>query len=311
MFMSFRQQMAGPGLNESFQGFNGDVDGPRGNLVFDKEGNLFGTTQNGGSCNQIDGCGAIYELSSNSNGQWTETVLYSFQNNGKDGTWPISGLIFDAAGNLYGTTLFGGNGNCQGGGITGCGTAFELSPKSGGGWNETILHSFQGSGSDGVGPAAALILDQEGNLFGTTAEGGTGPCSEVGGCGTVFELSPQTGGQWVETIVHNFGLLTGDGTFPDGSLAMDSRGRLYGTTVHGGTGGCKFKPYVGCGTVFLLFPQSGGGWAEKVHSFRNDHYSAPKYPHAWLVLDAVGNIYGTTGVGRENQGAVFELTNFE
>jgi uncharacterized repeat protein (TIGR03803 family) len=297
----------------AFQGFNGDADGPRGNLVFDKDGNLFGTTQNGGSCNQIDGCGAIYELSPGSNGQWTETVLYRFQDNGKDGVWPIAGLILDAVGNLYGTTFYGGDGKCNDGEIKGCGTAFELSPKSGGGWTETVLHSFQRNGSDGVGPAGALILNQKGNLFGTTEAGGTGGCQAAGGCGTVFELSPQTSGQWIEIIVHNFGLLIlpGDGTLPDGSLTMDSRGQLYGTTAFGGTGGCKNKPYVGCGTVFRLSAQSGGGWTEKVHSFRNDRASAPHYPHAWLVFDAVGNIFGTTGVSRENQGAVFELTNFE
>lgn len=295
-----------------FQGFNGDADGPRGNLIFDGAGNLFGTTQNGGSCTRQDGCGAVYELSPNSNGQWTETVVYSFQNNGQDGMWPISGLISDAEGNFYGTTFYGGNGNCRGGGISGCGTVFELSSQSGGGWTEKVLYSFQRNGSDGVGPASALTFDQAGDLLSTTETGGTGVCPVVAGCGTVFELSLQANGQWNESIVHDFGLSAGDGIDPEASLTMDSRGKLYGTTGHGGTGNCKIKPYHGCGTVFSLSAQSGGGWSEKVIDSFPDRATEPHYPNSPVVFDPMGNIYGTTALGGStNVGAIFELTTLD
>jgi hypothetical protein len=151
-----------------------------------------------------------------------EWVLHSF--GGKDGNQPIGGLIFDASGNLYGTTIEGGP---YGGGIAGI--AFELSPKAGGGWTEKVVHNF-GHGEDGSRPLAGLVIDAEGNLYGTTtATGSTEVC-----CGTVFELSPKAGGGWTEKVLHNFNSNTNDGQIPRSNLTFDAAGNLYGTTAIGG-----------------------------------------------------------------------------
>jgi uncharacterized repeat protein (TIGR03803 family) len=166
-------------------------------LIFDAAGNLYGTTYSagGGSCNVEGeaGCGNVFELTPKSGGVWTEKVLYSFKNNGKDGNYPSAGLIFDGAGNLYGTTIYGGSGKCESGdgGIIGCGTVFELTPKAGGGWTEKVLHSFRPNGGDGWWPVANVISDAAGNLYGTTFGGGDVPECSGDGCGTVFELTPK------------------------------------------------------------------------------------------------------------------------
>jgi uncharacterized repeat protein (TIGR03803 family) len=160
--------------------FTGQADGsqPVSNLTFDDNGNLYGTTVAGGSstypCN-LGGCGVVFRLSPSTNGEWTEEVLYSFSGY-NDGNAPSSGVILDAQGNLYGTTLQGGSNDV--------GTVFELSPKAGGGWQETVLHSFtnNGYGTDGAYPEGGLIFDRVGNLYGTTNEGG------VFMYGSVFEL---------------------------------------------------------------------------------------------------------------------------
>ena len=180
-----------------------------------------------------------------------EQVLYAFQG-GNDGDYPSGGLILDSSGNLYGTTQFGGGSTaCN----TGCGTAFELSPSSNGGWTETILHNFQG-GNDGGSPTAGLIFDKAGNLYGTTQIGGGTTCSGVG-CGTVFELSPNGSGGWTETILYSF-LNSPDGYEPQG-LIFDGSGNLYGTTAFGGQYGCGPDGENYCGTVFELSPNGTGG----------------------------------------------------
>lgn len=164
----------------------------------------------------------------------SETVLYSFTG-GRDGEWPYAALIMDAARNLYGTTLFGGNLNCNSG--QGCGTVFKVDPSG----NETVLHSFTG-GSDGELPEGSLIMDQQGNLYGTTIYGGTY------GWGTVFKLNPSGN----ETVLYSF---TGgnDGMQPIGGLVMDAANNLYGTTYGGGAfNNCNG----GCGTVFKLAAQT-------------------------------------------------------
>ena len=155
--------------------FNGtDGAGPYAGLIFDAAGNLYGTTVGGGTY----GGGTVFELKPAVGGGWAEQVLHSFGNNAgnrnQDGNRPYDGLIFDAAGNLYGVTY--------GGGTYTYGTAFELTPTAGGGWTEQVLHSF--NGTDGAGPQAGLIFDADGNLYGTTAGGGTY------NDGTVFELTP-------------------------------------------------------------------------------------------------------------------------
>ncbi len=155
-----------------------DGEAPQAGLIFDTLGNLYGSTTAGGTytsnCNY--GCGTVFELTPTGGGAWTEQVLHSF-GNGTDGYYPFAGLIFDAAGNLYGTTWAGGT--------YGWGTVFELTP-TGGGWTETVLHSFNDNGTDGILPEAGLIFDAIGNLYGTTPSGGAE--GEYGG--TVFELTP-------------------------------------------------------------------------------------------------------------------------
>ena len=167
--------------------FGGGTDGaiPFSGLVFDANGNLFGTTYQGGIHNH----GTVFQLAPRQGGGWTETVLHSFNNNGSDGALPEAGLVFDPAGNLYGTTSSGG--------IHDYGTVFELAVAQGGGWTETILHSFNMNGSDGAFPEAGLVIDNAGNLYGTTEEGGIHLSY-----GTVFKLTPRDGGGWTETILH-------------------------------------------------------------------------------------------------------------
>jgi uncharacterized repeat protein (TIGR03803 family) len=198
--------------------FTGGSDGsfPEAGLIFDSAGNLYGTTEIGGTYN----AGTAFKLSPASGGGYTEMVLHSFTY-GSDGAVPTAGLIFDSAGNLYGTTSYGGNPTSNSGAV------FELSPASGGGYTETVLHNFTG-GSDGGNPYASLVLDSAGNLYGTAEGGGTS------NNGTVFKMSPASGGGYTETVLYSF---TGgsDGQSPEGGLIFDSAGNLYGTTNTGGT----------------------------------------------------------------------------
>jgi uncharacterized repeat protein (TIGR03803 family) len=212
-----------------------------------------------------------------------EKQLYGFGINSTDATYPYAGLTFDTAGNLYGTTLYGGANND--------GTVFEL-VKAGGHWTEKILHSF-GSGEDGFLPQAGLTFDTAGNLYGTTYEGGAHKV------GTVFELTRQSGGTWKENVLHSFNADGADGTNPLAGLIFDTAGNLYGTTYAGGT--------FASGTVFELTPKAGGGWTEKVlHSFGNGKDGIA--PYAGLIVDTAGNLYGTTALGGPfGSGTVFEL----
>jgi uncharacterized repeat protein (TIGR03803 family) len=250
-------------------------------LIFDAAGNLYGTDPDGGAG---QGLGIVFELSPTAEGDWTEKILLN-------GDGPEGGLIFDAAGNLYGTTYSGGSeqsrGNCQ----FGCGIAFELSPAADGGWTERILHNFGGAG-DGGTPKASLIFDAAGNLYGTTYAGG------AFGIGTAFELSPQSGGGWTESILHSFGNGE-DGSALFAGVTFDVSGNLYGTAWTGGA--------FGGGTVYELTPEAGGDWTEKtLHSFGNGKDGSG--PHGELILDAEGNLYGTAGGGVYGLGTVFEIT---
>jgi uncharacterized repeat protein (TIGR03803 family) len=256
---------------------------PGSNLIFDVAGNLYGTSPYGGATNY----GVVFELSPQAGGGWTEAVLHSFSDNGHDGFLPQSGLIFDAAGNLYGTTLNGGEHKG--------GTVFELSPATGGGWSEFVLHNF-GAGTDGSEPYGGVILDAAGNLYGTTTLGG------AHGDGTAFELSPVTGGGWTEKMLHSFSGTT-DGSQPFAGLTFDAAGNLYGTALEGGT--------YGDGTVFELIPQSGGQWAGKVlHTFGevNGNGALAYEPYGGVAFDQAGNLYGTTYYGGNGGGTVYELT---
>jgi uncharacterized repeat protein (TIGR03803 family) len=283
----------------SFAGGN-DGANPTAGLIFDAAGNLYGTTMGGGG---TGAGGTVFKLTPNKDGSWNESVLYSFCSftNCTDGGSPNAGVILDHTGNLYGTTLFGGNSspNCNGGNLN-CGVVYKLTPKSGGGWTETVLYNFQG-GSDGGFPYGGVIFDQSGNLYGSTSEGGGTSCSY--GCGLIFKLTLQSNGSWTESVLHSF---TGgsDGGVPNGGLVFGANGNLYGTTYIGGFLGKRFCP-MGCGAVFELTP-NGGTWTETVlHQFRGKDGN---FPLAGLAFDAAGNLYGTTLFGGKDYGTVFKLT---
>lgn len=242
-----------------------------GDVAFDRAGNLYGTTMGGGT----SGKGVVYKLTP-SNGSWSEQVIYNFSG-GSDGSVPWSGVILDAAGNLYGTTAAGGG--------FGGGTVYELSP-SGPGWSETVLHSFEGS--DGTVPYAGLIFDQSGNLYGGAFAGG------VNGGGTAFELSPSEG-SWTFSVLQSF-TYEFDAGGPMGSLAIDGAGSLYGTTYYDGA--------YGLGTVFKLTPHDGSWTYTLLHNFRDAPDGA--LPMGGPTVDALGNIYGTTSEGG-TQGCEFEV----
>lgn len=273
-------------------GASGDGITARGTLIFDTKGNLYGTTSNGGTGTCILGCGTVYELSPASGGTWTEEVLYSFQNDTVDGANPYrEALLFDAKGNLYGTT--------NAGGANGLGTVFELSPGSGGTWTQTVLHSFENNSLDGINPVAGVVRDAAGNLYGTTAAGG------ANGYGTVFELSLTTGGTWSYKVLHTFAINGVDGASPEGGLLIDSQGNLFGTTYYGGNYGGGLH----LGTVYELSPTPEGTWVEQIlYNFT----AAPDgyYPFCTLAFDTAGNLYGTTSAGGPGNGTgtVFVLT---
>ena len=197
-----------------FPGDGNEGDSPTSGVIFDPEGNLYGTTSRGGPPGGNEGYGVIYELTP-SGSSWTENILYLFQN-GNDGAYPYGGVIRDQAGNLYGTTLQSGTG--------GGGTVWELSP-SGAGWTLTTLYSFSGT----AGSFASLTTDSAGNLYGTTNLDG------AYGHGNVFKLT-HSGGNWSYTALHDF---TGgsDGGQPYGQVTLDANGNVYGTASTGGTSG--------------------------------------------------------------------------
>jgi uncharacterized repeat protein (TIGR03803 family) len=267
-------------------------------LTIDASGDLYGTTPSGGS-GTICACGTVYELTPKAGGKWTERILYSF-NKGSRGRIPLAGVIFDAAGNLYGTTFQGGSGQlCLPKHKRGCGTVYQLTPKAGGNyWTQTTLYSFDENSGDGYYPDSSLIFDAAGNLYGTTDYGG----DSVGG--TVFELMP-TGGGWTEMIVHSFNG-SPDGLFPMGGVTLNAAGNLYGTTYRGGT--------YDFGTVYELVPKEGGGWTETiVHTFNDNGKDGNSPGNVGLIFDAAGNLYGTTPAGgntscTEGCGTVFEIT---
>jgi uncharacterized repeat protein (TIGR03803 family) len=242
---------------------------PSGQLIFDQAGNIYGSN---GSC--------VFELIASGDG-WTPSLLYCF-NGGSDGEHPASGVVMDQAGNLYGTTAYGGgSGYCAGG----CGTIFELTP-SGSGWTETILHSFQG-GNDGYFPFGGLTSDRFGNLYGTTAAGGSG------GGGTVFTLTPSSGGWAFRQIYPLVGQQCEEPPGPYDTLAIDGSGSLYGATYCDDNGGYVFK----------LVPNPDGSWTY-INMYSLNYYGGAV---GGVVLDANGNIFGAS-LGRGDYGVVWEIT---
>ncbi len=265
---------------------------PTSGVIFDGAGNLYGTAYYGGStaCEGV-GCGVVFKLTPVGGGAWTYTEIYTFTG-GADGSHPESSLVFDAAGNLYGATggeYFRGE----------FGTVFKLSPNSDGSWSFILIHAF-GGGIDGMEPYS-LIIDEAGDLYGTTLRGG------ASNAGTAFSLTPTSGGNWKEILLHTF---TGcmDGAYPTG-LLLDSSGSLYGTTQLGGTA-CYPG---GVGGVFKLTTRTGGGWqATVLHRFSGGADGG--YPGS-LTFNSAGDLYGVASTGGnisncQNYGCglVFRLT---
>jgi uncharacterized repeat protein (TIGR03803 family) len=248
--------------------------------TLDAAGNIYGTVAYGSPGNVA---GYVYKLTHRANGMWSESVLYNFQANGIDGYQPYSGVTFDAAGNLYGTTYYGGTG-CQA-----CGTVFELSPTAGGRYTESILHNFTDDGTDGGRPFAGVAIDAAGNLYGATYVGG------AGSLGIVYELTPGAG-NWTETILHAF-VNDGDGILPAISLIFDAAGNLYGTTSEGG---------IGNGTLYKLTAGAGGSWTYASYFVFDGTDGA--FPNSLLAFDTAGNLYGaTSGGGTGGSGVVYQI----
>jgi uncharacterized repeat protein (TIGR03803 family) len=282
-------------LQKFWGAFNGN---PQGGMTFDASGNLYGTA--GWGCG--DGTSCVFEMTP-SNGSWTFNQLYQFSFSGPDGWYPSGTTpIFDAKGNIYATTAFGGNFGCSpyGNGCYGLGVVFELTPSGNGTWIETVLHKFTG-GKDGESPTCPLVFDVAGNLYGTSYAGG-----EYGN-GNVFRLVPNANGTWTEQVLHQF---TGgeDGSTPDGGVTFDAAGNLYGVARTGGA--------YGYGVVFQLSPTASGGVKYRVvHAFQDTRKDPGAYPGGGpnvaggnLVFDGSGNLYGTTnGDGSKTFGTVFEI----
>jgi uncharacterized repeat protein (TIGR03803 family) len=252
-----------------------DGDTPQSLLARDHLGNVYGVTQDGGK----DSNGTIFKV--NKSGK--ETVLHNFTG-GSDGCLPVAGLIADSAGNFYGVTAQGGLGPCD----QGYGVVFKLDTAN----NLTVLYTF--GFSDGAYPVSVLLLDEAGNLYGTTEGGGNSACG-FDGCGVVFELSPQQDESWSEAVLYYFCSLSGcaDGAEPSGGpLIKDSSGNLYGATYDGGTSsGCNGT----CGVVFKLEPT---GKETVIHDFTGQTDGAT--PQAGLVMDVSGNLYGAALQGGDD-----------
>jgi uncharacterized repeat protein (TIGR03803 family) len=294
--------------------FAGGNDGayPMGGLAWlSSSGVLYGTTYGGGSA----GVGTVFELIPGTGG-WTEKVLYTFQG-GTDGANPLADIVLASNGSLYGTTSQGGSGTNSNGTYGNWGTVFEVSPKGGGVWTETVLYIFTG-GSDGGSPESPVILGPNGVLYGSTFWGGIPTACSIGeypqGCGTIYQLAPPTGTEtaWTETVLHTFTGVSPDGAFPYGKMGLNTGGALFGTTYSGGanvTTCAEF--YSGCGTIFTVKPpaQPGGTWT------KSNLTVFPGSPGGGtpngLVLSTNGTMYGTTIVGGDTggYGTVFQMTN--
>jgi len=287
--------------------FTGGRDGAVGGiqLVSDSAGNLYGTTFSGGNNSTgcevytgVPGCGVVFKLTRDGHGTWKEKVLHTFSG-GEDGGIPVGGVILDSAGNLFGTTLVGGDEKpkvCQGSSSypPGCGVVFKLTPTAHGPWTERVLYTFTG-GKDGNGPWDPLILDSSGNLYGTTSGGGDDSCLPPYGCGLVFKLTPGANGPWKERVLYAFGGGSA-GLDPFAGVTFDSEGNLYGVTLYGGDTSVRCYGEPGCGVVYELTPRAHGLWKEKVlHAFKDGTDGA--YPLSGVTLDSHGDVYGSALYG--------------
>jgi uncharacterized repeat protein (TIGR03803 family) len=316
--------------------FTGKADGGAvfAGVVLDQKGNLYGTTQGGGAY----GYGTVFELTPRLGGKWTETILHNFCKkfpHCADGALPSTTLVLDRAGNLYGgsnsatfemrrkaggwtflvlcdcvtPSVFDAAGSLYGIGGPGthnAGAVVELSPVSGG-WKETVLYSFcsERDCRDGEPPEWGLSWDSAGNIYGTTKFGGnsqTQSCRTSGGCGVVYELTPGANGHWSHKVLHRFGAFSGDGQLPFAGVTEDDEGNVYGSTLQDGGSGD--------GTVFELSPNPDGRWKETI-LYNFPRASDGGAPFGGVVLDRVGNLYGTTSAAGDpvcDCGTVFKLT---
>jgi len=266
---TFCRAVSCPWTQTVLHNFTGQPDGDQPyyvDPVFDGGGNLYVTTWEGGFYD----FGGVFQLAPY-NGAWTESAIHSFA--GENGEEPLSGVILDHAGNLYGTTA-GGSGN-----------VYELSP-SGSGWTATTLYDFPHPITDGEVPIGGLVFDQAGNLYGTTSTGGSGSG------GTVFELSP-SGGGWTFSVLYSFSGAQYGG--PEGSLAIDAAGNLYGVTYADGV--------YGYGSVFKLTPTKGGWTYTDLHDFTGGDDGA--YPVGGPTVDAMSDVYGTSTYGGTEAGSCY------
>jgi len=266
--------------------FSGGVDGatPYSALVLDSAGNLYGTTQDGGTY----GWGTVYKVDSSGN----ETVLHSFDGPNGDGGDAFAGLTMDSAGNLYSTTQGGGvfDAHCLPGLAVGCGTIFKITTAG----DETVLYKFTGH-QDGNTPFAGVLRDGQGNLYGTSQPEGSNPPF----WGAVYKLEPS--GKFI--VLHDFSGGAG-GADPLANVIADSQGNLYGTTSAGGSGGCNYYLGGGCGTIFKL---SRTGQFSILYNFMGTPDGADV--SSALVMDAKGNLYGAASwYGPNNEGSVFRIT---
>jgi len=303
----FELQREGAGWNyEVLYNFQGGADGwqPASVLTFDSKGNLYGTTLFGGSSDGA-GYGTVFELERTTSG-WQESILYAFTG-GADGGNPTAGVVFDEAGNIYGTAGAAGSTNCQG---VGCGVVFKLTP-SPGAWKETVLHTF--TGFDGSNPSegvtlvpasgASPLLGPPGTIFGTTLYGGDSQLA-YSGDGVIFELIP-SGSNYLYRTLYKFPSHLGN---PGGPLIFDGSGNLYGMDGHGGS--------YNYGAVFELSPTATepfGSWFEQdIYPFYgpNGAFGVDQS----VVMDKAGNLYGTTAGGGSGSlcgagcGTVFRLS---
>jgi uncharacterized repeat protein (TIGR03803 family) len=262
---------------------NGDGNAPHGHLTFDAKGNIYGTTQAGGT----NGTGAVYELSPKSGGGWKEKVLYSFSAAGADGADPSAGMTIAADGTMYSTTPDGG--------AFGAGTVFSLK-KTSTGWKQTVIQNLNGTSTGGY-PYEGLMMDAAGNLYGAAPTGG------ASGQGVIYRLSHTKKG-WVDTVLHSFTNQNGDGSglyWID--LISDTSGNIYGATSFGGTNST--------GMVWeLVYSATKKSYSERIlYEFGASGSGDGNNPYGGLAMDSEGNLYGTTLYGgTSNLGASYKLT---
>jgi uncharacterized repeat protein (TIGR03803 family) len=290
----FKMKHAGSGwvLTPLYSFSGGDGLGPEDRVIFGPDGTLYGETTygQGYDCS----CGNVFNLKppptrpATPFSPWNDSVLHQFYPGAGEGDEPGGDIVFDSAGNIYGTTESGGNDRFCGG--LGCGTVYQLTP-SNSGWIETVLYEFT-DGADGEYPSGGVIVDQAGNLYGTAPQ-------TAFGAGSIFELVP-SGSGWKFSVLYGFSN-GNDGGYPVAGLISDSSGNLYGATSYGGVNGG--------GTVFELTPSNGTWTLNTLYSFTKVNNAFRPGPVASLMMDAAGNLYGTTKAdGAYGYGNVFKLT---